>query len=247
MERFLVFVSFLQRKASLKAMVRPKSERVQKVESMFQNEGGGVYLCLADGCRVRVRCAEGCGARGRTAHVERCHAESLDGLVKQKRKPPPSKRAREGEGEAKDEEETQDDEEPKTQPKRPEHDEDEVVDFFCRNPSLPFSLVDDKFFRKSGLSRFSLPHKIAKRSEELMSQFVTQVKGQKASICIDSGTNCGIRTLNVTMLVQKMLFLSMSPSLPSTQRKGSSKPSRPRCHVLIQEISRPSSQTTRAI
>lgn len=182
-------------------MVRPKSKRVEKAESYFvKDEGVNAYTCLVEGCRVKVKDAEGNGARGRIQHLERKHPELLDGLEKQKR-------ARNRDPEEKPAGEQNQEQPNSQQDKRPWEVEQEVVDYFARNPTLPFTHADDKLFRVSAVSRHNLPGKLVHRSKVLFEQFLKQIRGQTVSVCIDSGKNSGIKTLNVVVLVHRTAFL----------------------------------------
>jgi hypothetical protein len=181
----------------LRKMPSKQLNRSAQVEKHF--DGGEmladklVFTCSVLGCTEKVQCVNGRGAPGRLSHLKTTHRELYDAL-------PPARSYSKKIGGAKIAEPNaqapnEEQQTPQTQPpKRPR--EEEAIDFFGRS-LLPFSLVEDSYFKETGLTRKTLPEKMAKRLTTVRAQFVATNEGQFCSISIDSGTNAGERTLDV--------------------------------------------------
>jgi hypothetical protein len=167
-----------------------KGQRVAAIEKHFgppeQADAQILYACVVEGCREKVRCAEGRGAPGRLSHLKNSHKDIFEALPKPR-------------------ERQQADPTQEAAAHAQEHDRkrqrncDDAIDFLARN-LLPFSLSEDTFVRREGLNRNNVAEKMADRLRRLKETFVLSAQGGFYSIAVDSGTNAGMRTLNATLL-----------------------------------------------
>ena len=173
-------------------MGRPKSVVTRCVERYFSDavdDGDGVhYKCTVEGCLAKVKCLAGRGAPGRTHHLRVHHPQLLDGIFEEN---PKAKRQRKEAAAA----DAKEGEEKKHEETEKEKDRSREADFFARQ-LLPFSVADDEYFN-GVVTRKTVVPAIVQRQKGVLKKFFDENKGRRCTISIDSGTNAGIRTINI--------------------------------------------------